>query len=556
MNTVPLYTSQLWPPVRPRTGDTAATTFELLHTLGLIARTDATGVHSLLPLGLRVHDRLTAIARRAFEERGSLTFAPPTLQSRTLWDQTGRWDTYRREGALLTVASSSGEEMCLAPTSEEIAAATVREHLRSHRDLPVRLSLSTPKFRDELSPRGGLMRSREFTMADAYTFDTGADTMRESVAFLNAACTAALTGMGLTGVFTAPADGGSISAGPSTEHLVLADSGQGTIVACTHCGNRGDGAVLAAQPPPPGPEPVVNVIAFTLTLPDGTTQTATVAIRADLHVSPRKVAAATGAARVDLIAPDLLPDVLGKSPGTLTPWDADSATDVLPLYDLSAADLETFAISDGDTGLRRGVQWSGTRGLTALHPRGVDMHHATERSGCGTCRQGRYSALPAVEVAHVFELGTQYSTPMNLRYRGSDGNLATPWMACSGIGITRCLQTAADLNRDPHGLRWAPGTGPADVHIAVLRADQPGMNERAEYLERALTSRHVSVLVDDRHVPAGDKLRYARLLGLPHAVVLSPDHPDTEAEVITRSTGRTTRTDLSHITDRNPFTHT
>ncbi|MCX4783994.1 MULTISPECIES: proline--tRNA ligase [unclassified Streptomyces] len=556
MNDVPLYASRLWPPVRPRTGDASASTIDLLHTLGLIARTDATGVHSLLPLGLRVHDRLTAIARHAFEERGALTFAPPTLQSRTLWEQTGRWDVYRREGALLTVSSSSGEEMCLAPTSEEIAAATVREHLRSHRDLPVRLSLSTTKFRDELSPRGGLMRGREFTMADAYTFDTGPDTMRASVDFLNEACTAALTGMGLSGTFTAPADGGSISAGPSTEHLVLADSGQGTIVACTHCGNRGDGAVVAAGPPPPGPDPVVNVIAFTLTLPDGATQTATVAIRSDLHVSPRKIAATTGAARVDLIDPDLLPDLLGKKAGTLTPWDAAGASDVLPLYDLSVADLETFAISDGGAGLRTGVRWSGGRGLPTLHPRGVDLHHATEHSGCGACRQGHYSVLRAVEVAHVFELGTQYADPMNLRYSDPDGRSATPWMACSGIGITRCLQTAADLNRDRHGLRWAPRTGPADVHLVVLRADQPDMRDRADRLAHSLTERRVSVLVDDRPLPAGDKLRYARLLGLPHAAVLSPDHPDTEIEVITRSTGRTTHTDLSHIADQNPITRT
>ncbi|MFJ4800903.1 proline--tRNA ligase [Streptomyces murinus] len=555
MSTVPLYASRLWPPVRPRTGDAGASTLDLLHTLGLIARTDATGIHTLLPLGVRVHDRLSAIARRAFEERGALTFAPPTLQSRTLWEQTGRWDVYRREGALLTVASSSGEEMCLAPTSEEIAAATVREHLRSHRDLPVRLSLSTAKFRDELSPRGGLMRGREFTMADAYTFDTGPDTMRESVAFLNDAVAAALTGMGLTGTFTAPADGGSISAGPSTEHLVLADSGQGTIVACTHCGNRGDGAVVAAGPPPPGPDPVVNVIAFTLTLPDGTTQTATVAIRSDLHVSPRKIAAATGAARVDLLDPDHLPHLLGKKAGTLTPWDAAGATGVLPLYDLSAAELETFGISDGDTGLHTGISWSGTRGLPALHPGGADLHHAIEGSACDACRQGRYNVLRAVEVAHVFELGTQYATPMNLRYSDPDGRPTTPWMACSGIGITRCLQTAAELNRDRHGLRWTPGTGPADIHLVVLRADQSDMRDRADRLARDLTARRISVLVDDRPLPAGDKLRYARLLGLPHAAVLSPDRPDTEIEVIARSTGRTTHTDLSHSADRTPFTH-
>ncbi|MGG7574114.1 aminoacyl--tRNA ligase-related protein [Streptomyces sirii] len=155
MTATPLYASRLWPPVRPHAGEANAATIDLLQTLGFVARTGASGVHTLLPLGVRVHDRLTAIARKAFEDRGALTFAAPTLQSRDLWQETGRWEAYRAEGALLTVTSSSGEEMCLAPTSEEIATATVRDHLRSFRDLPVRLSLSTTKFRDEVSPGAG-----------------------------------------------------------------------------------------------------------------------------------------------------------------------------------------------------------------------------------------------------------------------------------------------------------------------------------------------------------------------------------------------------------------
>ncbi|MEI5528048.1 proline--tRNA ligase [Streptomyces brasiliscabiei] len=544
--TAALYASRLWPPVRRGAGETTDSALDLLYHLGLVARTGATGVHTLLPLGLRVHDRMSAIARRAFEERGALTFAAPTLQSRWLWEETGRWHAYQREGALLTVRSSSGEEMCLAPTSEEIASATVREHLRSFRDLPVRLSLSTSKFRDELSPRGGLMRGREFTMADAYTFDASADAMCESVDFLNSACTAALTGMGLSGVFRAAADGGAISAGPSTEHLVLSDTGQSTIVACDHCGNRGDGAVTAARPAPPSDAPVVNVIAFALTHPDGAIQPVAVAIRSDLKVSARKVAAATGASRVNLIEPQDLPDLLGKEAGTLTPWDAASSPDALLLFDHSAADLDEFSISDGGDGLRGGVTWSGDKGLRALKAVGRDLAEASDGSRCTLC-PGTHRGMRAVEVAHVFELGTQYSQPMKLAFTDHTGRQAVPWMACSGIGITRCIQTAADLHRDHQGLRWKPGTGPADVHLTVLRADQPHMQERADRLVDDLTARGVGLFVDDRPLPTGEKLRYARLLGLPHVAVLSPDRPAEEVEVISRWTGRTTITESSHI---------
>ncbi|MFE1839812.1 proline--tRNA ligase [Streptomyces sviceus] len=545
-STTALHASRLWPPVRRGAGEATDPTLDLLYHLGLISRTDATGVHTLLPLGLRVHDRMSAIARHAFEERGGLAFAAPTLQSRRLWEETGRWQAYQREGALLTVRSSGGEEMCLAPTSEEIAAATVREHLRSFRDLPVRLFLSTSKFRDELSPRGGLMRGREFTMADAYTFDVSADGMRESVAFLNDACTAALTGMGLSGVFQAPADGGAISAGPSTEHLVLSDAGQSTIVACDRCGNRGDGDVTPARPAPSSVGPVVNVIAFVLTHPDGHIQPAAVAVRSDLKVSARKVAAATGAWRVALLEPQGLPGVLGKPAGTLTPWDAADSPDTLLLFDTSVADLDEFAISDGGEGLRSGVTWHGDQHLRALKPRGRDLAAASDGSWCTLC-PGTHRAVRAVEVAHVFELGTQYSQPMKLGFTDPTGRQAVPWMACSGIGITRCMQTAADLHRDHYGLRWKPGTGPADVHLAVLRADQPEMRERTDRLVEDLTARGVRVFVDDRPLPAGEKLRYARLLGLPHAAVLSPDRPAEEIEVISRWTGRTTITQSSHI---------
>ncbi|WP_239515970.1 MULTISPECIES: aminoacyl--tRNA ligase-related protein [unclassified Streptomyces] len=547
MHDTPLYTSTLWPPVRPRAADPGSTTMELLDSLGLVSATAASGVFTLLPLGLRVHDRLSSIARRAFEERGAHTVSFPTLQSSRLWKETGRWDAYQREGALLTSRSRSGEDMCLAPTSEEIATATVRDRLRSFRDLPARLFLSTTKFRDELSPRGGLMRSREFTMADCYTFDASPEAMRTSTRFLNDACAAALTGMGLTGTFQAPADGGSISAGPSTEHLLLGDSGQSTILACRHCGNRGDAAVLSSKPAPHTGEPVVNVIVFAATGPDGSRRPTAVAIRSDLQVSARKLAEATGATHVTLLDPDLLPELYGTPAGTLTPWTAARAPGTVLLFDTSVSTLEKFAISDGADGLRTSMSWDGGRGLLAITPSGTDLHQATPGSTCVRCHQGQYSDTHAVEVAHVFELGRQYSAPMNLAFTDEHGAAQTPWMACSGIGITRCLQTTAEIHRDHHGLRWKAGTGPADLHLTVLRADLPAMRERTDQLVRQLRTHGVSLLIDDRHLPAGDKLRYARLLGLPHHALISPRHNDDEVEITNRWTGRTTTTEPSTV---------
>jgi prolyl-tRNA synthetase len=542
---VPVYASRLWPPGRRRAASATATTLELLEALGYVSKTDATGVFTLLPLGLRVCDRLTQVTRSAFEERGASTVHFPSLQSRTLWEQSGRWAVYQAEGALLTVTSSSGEQMCLAPTSEEIAVATVRQHLRSYRDLPVRLSLSTSKYRDEIAPRGGLMRSREFTMADAYTFDASPEGMYASIGFLNDACQAALLRMGLTGTFQAPADGGSISAGPSTEHLVLGDIGQSTILVCDYCGDRGDSAVVRARPIP-ALSPVVNVIAFSLTAPDGTSTPAAVAIRSDLQVSPRKLAAATGSARVDLLDPALLPDLFGKEAGTLTPWDCTGKT---LLFDTSVARLQEFAISDGAAGLRHSVSWSGTTGLVALSPVAQDLHRAAEGMGCAHCDDGHYREARAVEVAQVFELGAQYSAPMNLSFADKHGVARTPYMACSGIGITRCLQTLADVQRDKDGLRWATGTGPADLHIVVLRSDLPEIRERTDHVVPRLRDRGAILLIDDRPEPAGEKFRYARLLGIPHVLVLSPQQEGDEVEHIDRWTSRTHRLAVADIPD-------
>ncbi|MFF1739179.1 His/Gly/Thr/Pro-type tRNA ligase C-terminal domain-containing protein [Streptomyces mirabilis] len=166
---------------------------------------------------------------------------------------------------------------------------------------------------------------------------------------------------------------------------------------------------------------------------------------------------------------------------------------------------------------------------------------------CSRCDDGRYQAIRAIEVAHVFELGTQCSAPMGLTVADAQGTSAPAHMACSGIGITRCLQTLADLHRDHHGLHWRPGCGPADLHLIVLRADLPEMRERTEQIVRQLQQHGTRLLVDDRPEAAGEKFAYARLVGVPHALVISPQQTDGTVEFIDRWTSRHQEVPLSHI---------
>lgn len=540
MDEPPSFLSSVWPPLRP-TVDLSMSTYALLEAAGLVRRSPVSGVHTLLPLGLRVRDQIAAISRRAFERQGFGAVSFPALQSRSMWEESGRWAIYQDEGALFVVDGGSAGEMCLTPTSEEIAVATVRTDLRSYRDLPARLFLSTPKFRNEMSPRGGLMRAREFEMADAYTFDAHADGMGESVQSLNEACSAALSNMGLHGALQVGADGGSISNGPSTEHIVIADFGESNFLACTYCGKRGAPELVSglfiSEPDKSTTEPVVKVMVFA----GAGGRVVAVMIRDDLHVSTRKVAATLGEP-VAFLPADRIASIFDREPGTLNPWDAVKHSDVA-LFDESVTNLKRFTIADGSQ-LRAGVRWDGYGGLPAIAPAGRDLHRAVPGLRCGHCGTGRFEEIEAVELAHVFELGRQYSAKMGLRFAGADGNPGVPYMACSGIGITRCLQTIAGQFRDRSGLRWPAGVGPADVHVIGLRADQPEARERIMMVAQTL-AKAARVIADDRHAAAGDKFTFASLLGVPCQIVVSPRQDPGEVELISRWTGRRRVTDLS-----------
>lgn len=506
------YLRESWPPVRSRGIDLSGSTYALLEAAGIVRRTDLPGSFALMPLGVTIRDRMVRIIERAFRECGFVTVMLPSLQSRAVWERSGRWAVYARDGSLFRVTGRrEDQEYCLAPTSEEIAVLVTGSDLRSYRDLPVRIALTTPKFRDEISPRGGLLRAREFEMADAYTFDATTAGMHESISRLNRACRTALARMGFTGLLEVPADGGDISQAPSTEHVVYSDAGQSDLLECDGCGYRGDAAVITAAFSPGDEGGTVKMVAFRCG-----ERVVCVGIRADLEVSTRKVVAAIGARAAGVLPAGEFSTVFGVEPHRLGPASA-AASGAELLFDASVVGLRDFTVATPD-GLAHGVNWGDEPAGGDPGP-GIDLHRAAEGLLCGRCRTRRLRPRRAIELGHVFELGERYSGPMGLRFTGSDGRSHTPVMACSGIGVGRCLQALAELRRDERGLRWPAPVAPARLHVIPLTND-PGAVTR---VVGTAVKAGASVIVDDRDVSAGERFRYAWALGLPAHVVIA-DH--------------------------------
>lgn len=535
--------SSLWPPVRPRSIDLDAPTFKLLEAVGLVRQLDLAGSFALMPLGVMIRDRMEAIIRKAFVERGFGAAVLPVLQSRVIWESSGRWKLYADSGALFRVAGRGEEETaCLGPTSEEISVSVVAADLATYRDLPVRLYQSTQKFRNELSPRGGLMRACEFEMADAYTFDATREGMLASVKDLNAACRSALTRMGFPEVLAIPADGGDISKAPSTEHAVRSDTGQSEFVECRQCGYRADPEVAVAAFPRPdrhraagGDANAAKVMAFQGTR-EGTDLVVCVVIRGDLQVSARKVVEVLKVSGLRKLTEAEFREAFGVERHRLNPVVALEASDEM-LFDTSAAQLRDFTIADPAVGLCHGANW-GTGPLLddVLPARAVAVHAADAGLWCGACGEGLFESCRSAELGHVFELGDRYSAPMGLRFADRDGRAAAPLMACSGIGVGRCLQTLAHLLRDKRGLRWPAQVAPAQVYMIVASRSEDA-EPRARRLQEVLLKAGVTVLWDDREVSLGERFRYAWALGLPYQVVVSSRAADAGFEWIERATG-------------------
>ncbi|HUO83294.1 MAG TPA: proline--tRNA ligase [Gammaproteobacteria bacterium] len=509
---------------------------QLMLRAGLI-RPLAAGLYTWMPLGLRVLRKVERIVREEMDKAGALELLMPAIQPAELWQESGRWQEYGPE--LLRLEDRHGREFCFGPTHEEVITDIVRRELHSYRQLPVSYYQIQTKFRDEIRPRFGVMRAREFIMKDAYSFHLDERSLDETYARMHEAYAAILTRLGLR--FRAVrADPGSIGGDASQEFHVLADSGEDAI-AYSDSGDYAANIELATAAPVDGPRPRPAEDLRRLDTPD----VRSIGALADLIGVPRErcvktllVAGEDGGAVALLLRGDheLNPLKAAKLPGVADPLRMASEGEVRALAGCEPgflgpvglecaqyADPAVLALADfvcGDNEDDRhlaGVNWE----RDAQLPPAADLRKVAagdpSPDGRGTLRIAR-----GIEVGHIFKLGRKYSAAMNATVLDERGRQVTLLMGCYGIGVTRLVAAAIEQNHDERGIVWPPPIAPFQVVVMSINAGKSArVREAADRLYTELTDAGIETLLDDRDARPGVKFADAELLGVPHRLVVA-----------------------------------
>ena len=524
----------------------------------------AAGIYVLMPLGVRALGRIAQIIREEMDRAGALEVLMPAVQPAELWQESGRWDKYGPE--LLRFKDRKDNAFCLGPTHEEVIVDLVRRDVRSYRQLPLNLYQIQSKFRDEMRPRAGLMRGREFVMKDAYSFDVDEGAARASYEAMFAAYEAVFRRCGLD--FRAvEADTGNIGGSLSHEFQVLAETGEDAIVSCGACpyaANVELAAIGGATPEPdgaggpacervatPGQRTVEEVTAFLGVEPTRLMKTLVVdvdgepwaaIVRGDRELSPVKIRLALGADSVELAADELVTKATGAPVGFAGPVGLRVPTIV---------DSEVLAITDGVTGAN-----AADAHLVHVRPgrdfqphRVADIRVAGAGDTCPRCG-GELRLFRGIEVGHVFFLGTKYSAPMGCTFLDEQGQSRPMVMGCYGIGVSRIMAAAVEQHHDERGIVWPVSIAP--FLVAVIPLGKPGdaTADKATEIYAGLRGRGLAVLLDDRPERAGVKFKDAELQGHPFQIVVGQRGLDEgAAELKDRRTGTSDKVPFDRVVD-------
>lgn len=509
---------------------------ELLIRGGFIRKV-AAGVYSFLPLGIRALSKIQTVIREEMNRAGAMEVLMPSVQPAELWQESGRWAKYGPE--LLRFKDRKGSEFCLGPTHEEVIVDLVRRDIRSYRQLPINLYQIQTKFRDELRPRGGLMRGREFIMKDAYSFDATFEAARVSYDRMHEAYTRIFTRCGLD-FRVVEADTGNIGGSASHEFQVLADTGEDSIVSCSHCPYTAnvEKAELAAAPPSgqgeelrtartvatPGKRTIEDVTAFLdvpaerlvktlLFLADGKPVAALV--RGDHELNEIKLRAVLGAQELMLAGEETVRRVTNAPVGFAGPVGLTGDVRVVADHTIAAQINAVVGANEADAHL---VDVNPGRDFTvSLY---ADLRTASGGEPCPRCGEGTYLFFRGIEVGHIFLLGTKYSEPMRCTFLDESGKEQVTVMGCYGIGVTRILSAAIEQHHDKGGIRWPAAIAPFQVAVLALNLDDASVSEEAEKLYRAFLAAGIEALYDDRSERPGAKFKDADLMGTPFQVVI------------------------------------
>jgi prolyl-tRNA synthetase len=508
----------------------------ILMVRGGYLRKVAAGIYSFLPLGWRVVRKIMNIVREEMNRAGAQEVFLPAVIPGELWQESGRWDQYGAQ--LLRFKDRKGGDFVIGPTHEEVIVDLVRGDVRSYRQLPLNLYQIQTKFRDELRPRAGLMRGREFIMKDAYSFHTSDDDARRGYQSMYDAYGRIFSRCGLA--FRAvEADTGNIGGSLSHEFQVLAETGEDALVACDTCGyaanveqaevraRKGEPATAPAGPPlskvpTPGKRTIEEVSGFLGVPPTAIVKTLiyladgkplAVLVRGDRVVNEIKLKAALGAKEILMAADRAVEEVTGAPVGFAGPVGLK-----IPIYcDFEVCTLASFVCGANAADMHyKDVVLERDFMPTACG----DYRQAAPGDACPRCETGHFKGYRGIEVGHVFFLGTKYSVPMKATFLDADGKEKPMVMGCYGIGITRIAAAAIEQNHDADGIVWPVPLAPFEVTLLSLQPNDAQVAEACDRIYGELEKAGVEVLYDDRDERPGVKFKDADLVGIPYRIAV------------------------------------
>jgi prolyl-tRNA synthetase len=546
------YSEMFLPTVREVPSDAEVASHQLMLRTGMIRKLTS-GVYSYLPLGYRVIRKFEQIVRDEMNRAGAQEIFMPTVQPAELWKESGRWTHYGKE--LLRFRDRNDRECCLGPTHEEVVTDLVRNEVKSYRHLPVNLYQIQTKFRDEIRPRFGVMRCREFGMKDAYSFDMDEHGAELSYRKMFDAYNRIFMRCGLQ-FRSVEADTGSIGGSFSHEFLVTADSGEDAMVYCTKCEYAANLEKAEVPRPAAGsvdekdflpleevftPEvrTIEEVCAFLKVAPQDVIKTlifnadgkaVAILIRGDEEVNEIKVKNYLGCNELELAMDDMIMAVTNSPRG----FAGAIGIKCRILADYSLMNMRNVVMGANRKDYHvRNVNFGRDVKVSDF----VDLRSVKAGDACPRCL-GEIRFARGIEVGHVFKLGTKYSKAMGARFLDKNGQEQIIVMGCYGIGIGRTVAACIEQNYDDHGIIWPMALAPFHVILTPVNVKDEALLQTAEALYGQLSSSGLDVLLDDRDERAGVKFMDADLIGVPLRVTIGPKRlAEGKVEVRFRQSG-------------------
>ncbi|MGJ0431364.1 proline--tRNA ligase [Methylobacter sp.] len=529
--------------IKETPADAEIASHQLMIRAGLIRKL-AAGLYTWLPLGLRVLRKVERITREEMEKAGALEVLMPALQPAELWQETGRWEQYGPE--LARMKDRHDRDFCLGPTHEEIITDLARNEIKSYKQLPITYYQVQTKFRDEIRPRFGVMRSREFVMKDAYSFHLDQASLQETYDVMYKAYTNIFNRFGLK--FRAViADSGSIGGAVSHEFHVLADSGEDAIAFSTEsdyaanvekaeavmpAGSRAQPAAVLTLVDTPDQHSIEEVSRFLNISPQQCLKTLIVRgeeegtlvallLRGDHELNEIKAEKIDGvAAPLSFASDEEVNSACRCKPGSIGPIGLD----IKIIADRSAVLMSDFVCGANQDGKHyQGVNWERDLPVPAIEDLRTVVEGDPSPDGKGTITLAR-----GIEVGHIFQLGIKYSAAMKADIINEAGKNQTMIMGCYGIGISRVVAAAIEQNHDDKGIIWPDSLAPFQVALCPMNMHKSErLKEASEKLYQDLQAAGIEVLFDDRKVRAGFMFSDMELIGIPHRIVVGDRGLDT-----------------------------